>query len=347
MNTIVEIGSVQPTWLGLMVRIEDTFEKIGARRKRENTVSRAWLAAAPQLLKWRERSVAARLVSYRYFYLLKPLKTPASSKRQVGLCRRATRPHPQAAHTLIIKQSALVAHKRFCRRKPGELIGKHTGVTWTSPIQDILPEYQPEQSDLDGKVALADFLSHRTGLSGDMSIALQDDLEFMLAPFDTLPAVSRLHTVAPHGEAFGQTRLPVHPRDYPRSPGIDPRLLSVYCGRYRNVLGNFFIEIRQSLKDAHLLELLFLGREEQMYQLRHLQGDMFEWAPDYDEQARRARFTAWDTAYFQIGFHFKDEDEASSLECAGGQTLVALHQSQSVARDGLINNIGNNDNDEL
>ncbi|KAK9435489.1 penicillin-binding protein [Metarhizium brunneum] len=131
------------------------------------------------------------------------------------------------------------------------------------------------------------------------------------------------------------------------NPGIDPRPLGVYCGRYRNVLGNFFIEIRQSLKDAHLLELLFLGREEQMYQLRHLQGDMFEWAPDYDEQARRARFTAWDTAYFQIGFHFKDEDEASSLEWAGAQTLVALHQSQSVARDGLINNSGNSNNGEL
>lgn len=111
------------------------------------------------------------------------------------------------------------------------------------------------------------------------------------------------------------------------NPGTDPRPLGVYCGRYRNVLGNFFIEIRQSLKDAHLLELLFLGREEQMYQLRHLQGDMFEWAPDYDEQARRAQFTTWDTAYFQIGFHFKDGDEASSLEWAGGQTLVALHQS--------------------
>ncbi|EXU97902.1 hypothetical protein X797_009092 [Metarhizium robertsii] len=55
----------------------------------------------------------------------------------------------------------------------------------------------PEQSDLDGKVALVDFLSHRTGLSGDMSIALQGDLEFMLAPSDTLPAVSRLNTVAP------------------------------------------------------------------------------------------------------------------------------------------------------
>ncbi|KAF5123354.1 hypothetical protein E5D57_011267 [Metarhizium anisopliae] len=30
-----------------------------------------------------------------------------------------------------------------------------------------------------------------------MSIALQGDLEFMLAPSDTLPAVSRLNTVAP------------------------------------------------------------------------------------------------------------------------------------------------------
>ncbi|KID61328.1 beta-lactamase-domain-containing protein, partial [Metarhizium hybridum] len=87
--------------------------------------------------------------------------------------------------------------KGFVAASLAQLIGRHTGVTWTSPIQDILPEYQPEQSDLDGKVALVDFLLHRTGLSGDMSIALQGDLEFMLAPSDTLPAVSRLNTVAP------------------------------------------------------------------------------------------------------------------------------------------------------
>ncbi|KAK7402981.1 hypothetical protein QQX98_011257 [Neonectria punicea] len=66
-----------------------------------------------------------------------------------------------------------------------------------SPLQSVIPEYKPKDSRLDSNVAVADFLSHRTGLSGDMSIGMQGDLEFLLPPSELVTAVSDLDTVAP------------------------------------------------------------------------------------------------------------------------------------------------------
>lgn len=66
-----------------------------------------------------------------------------------------------------------------------------------SPIQDILPEFKPNNPDLDGTVSVADFLSHRTGLLGDVSVANQGDLDFLLPPAELLPTVANLETVAP------------------------------------------------------------------------------------------------------------------------------------------------------
>ncbi|KAH7007442.1 beta-lactamase/transpeptidase-like protein [Ilyonectria destructans] len=65
-----------------------------------------------------------------------------------------------------------------------------------SPIQDILPEFKPYSPDLDGTVSVTDFLSHRTGLLGDMSVANQGDLDFLIHPAELLPTVANLETVA-------------------------------------------------------------------------------------------------------------------------------------------------------
>ncbi|KAK3947544.1 hypothetical protein QBC32DRAFT_195719, partial [Pseudoneurospora amorphoporcata] len=90
-----------------------------------------------------------------------------------------------------------------------------------------------------------------------------------------------------------------------------PRQLDLYTGRYYNSKGswpgNFFIDIRcpkDQGEEDDCLELRFQGRESQLYKLRHLKDDIFEWALDYNQQARRARFTVWDPEYFKIQFNF-------------------------------------------
>ncbi|KAI0095560.1 beta-lactamase/transpeptidase-like protein [Nemania sp. FL0031] len=51
---------------------------------------------------------------------------------------------------------------------------------------------------LRGQVSLGDFLSHRSGLFGDLSFALQGHFECLLAKEQLLPTASRLKTIAPN-----------------------------------------------------------------------------------------------------------------------------------------------------
>jgi hypothetical protein len=81
-----------------------------------------------------------------------------------------------------------------------------------------------------------------------------------------------------------------------------PHPLSAYIGSYYNDIGSFFVEIRKHPSKDNCLELAFQGKDTQMYELRHLHHDIFEWALDYDGSARRARFALWGPAYFQISF---------------------------------------------
>ncbi|KAK3946560.1 beta-lactamase-domain-containing protein [Pseudoneurospora amorphoporcata] len=116
-----------------------------------------------------------------------------------------------------------------------------------------------------------------------------------------------------------------------------PRQLDLYTGRYYNSKGswpgNFFIDIRcpkdQEEKDD-CLELRFQGRESQLYKLRHLKGDIFEWALDYNQQARRARFTVWDPEYFKLQFNFnpKRSHEAVTLNWAGNGMVLTRRENK-------------------
>ncbi|KAK3340817.1 hypothetical protein B0H65DRAFT_272140 [Neurospora tetraspora] len=116
-----------------------------------------------------------------------------------------------------------------------------------------------------------------------------------------------------------------------------PRQLYLYTGRYYNSKGswpgNFFIDIRcpkdQGEKDD-CLELRFQGRESQLYKLRHLVDDIFEWALDYNQQARRARFTVWDPEYFKIQFNFnpKRSHEAVTLNWAGNGMVLTRRENK-------------------
>ena len=94
------------------------------------------------------------------------------------------------------------------------------------------------------------------------------------------------------------------------------RPLKAYVGRYCNDLRNFFIDVRKHPKNPNCLELAFQGKDTQVYELRHLQNDMFEWALDYNESARRARFTIWDPLYFEVDFDIDEQNQGVSLKWA-------------------------------
>ncbi|EGO61615.1 hypothetical protein NEUTE1DRAFT_144736 [Neurospora tetrasperma FGSC 2508] len=116
-----------------------------------------------------------------------------------------------------------------------------------------------------------------------------------------------------------------------------PRELDVYTGRFYNSKGswpgNFFIDIRcpknWGEKD-NCLELRFQGWDSQLYELRHLRDDIFEWALDYNQQARRARFTVWDPEYFKIQFNFspKRSHEAVTLNWAGNGMVLTRREDK-------------------
>lgn len=94
------------------------------------------------------------------------------------------------------------------------------------------------------------------------------------------------------------------------------RPLDTYTGIYRNNLGNFVIEVREHEHDGDILTMAFQGKQSQVYNLRHLQDDTFEWALTYDESARRARFAIWDPEYFKVRFHLSSEGLVSSVSWA-------------------------------
>ncbi|KAH7133725.1 penicillin-binding protein [Dactylonectria macrodidyma] len=89
-------------------------------------------------------------------------------------------------------------------------------------------------------------------------------------------------------------------RHHPSSP----RPLATYTSTYHNNLRNFYTE-----------------RDTQVYELRHLRNDSFEWALNLDTQARRAWFTNWDSEYFEVGFLFSEDGKVSSLERVKGEAL--------------------------
>ncbi|KAK4443555.1 beta-lactamase/transpeptidase-like protein [Podospora aff. communis PSN243] len=76
------------------------------------------------------------------------------------------------------------------------LLEDHPNITLDT-VDGILPDYVPLDDRLRNQVSLGDFLSHRSGLLGDMSFAVQGQFECLLPKDQLLPTVSRWKTIAP------------------------------------------------------------------------------------------------------------------------------------------------------
>ncbi|KAM0744873.1 hypothetical protein ACQRIT_000257 [Beauveria bassiana] len=112
-------------------------------------------------------------------------------------------------------------------------------------------------------------------------------------------------------------------------PGDLPRPLDAYCGDYYNALGNFYVRVKQHKVKPGVLELCFQGKATQEYELRHLHGDIFEWALTYDEQARRARFTTWEQSYFLVKFLPNGTSNIVALEWGSSREKLTSSNTQN------------------
>ncbi|KAJ5626534.1 hypothetical protein N7528_003961 [Penicillium herquei] len=100
-----------------------------------------------------------------------------------------------------------------------------------------------------------------------------------------------------------------------RNPGLPPsQPLDRYVGLYYNKARSFFIQVRLQSHDK--LSIAFQGKESQIYDLRHLHDDVFEWALSYDNMARRERFAISEPDYFLIEFQDHQNGSPKSLTWA-------------------------------
>ncbi|KAK0753120.1 penicillin-binding protein [Schizothecium vesticola] len=87
--------------------------------------------------------------------------------------------------------------KAFTAVVLSNLLDDHANITLDTPVDRILTDYAPVDEQLRHQVSLGDFLSHRSGLFGDMSFAMQGQFECLLPKNQLLPTISSLKTVAP------------------------------------------------------------------------------------------------------------------------------------------------------
>lgn len=88
-----------------------------------------------------------------------------------------------------------------------------------------------------------------------------------------------------------------------RQSGTNRPNLNEYAGRYWNGLGNFVLEITAYEEDGtDTLQLAFQALKSQIYSLRHLANDTFEWSLTLNEEASRGRYHISDPSYFIVEF---------------------------------------------
>lgn len=105
-----------------------------------------------------------------------------------------------------------------------------------------------------------------------------------------------------------------------KDPQNSSRLLHEYTGGYFNDLGNVCIDIAENSGGDSALLLSFQGHESQIYSLRHLRGDVFEWTLLHDEAAKRGRYSVFEPNYYKLVFQASD-NEISSFEWVIGDSV--------------------------
>ncbi|CAG8937242.1 unnamed protein product [Penicillium salamii] len=75
---------------------------------------------------------------------------------------------------------------------------------WNTPVQQLLPKFSHHDSQFAEKVTIADFLAHRTGLSGGvaLNLAFQGDGEMLLPAGSLLQVLHHVPRVAAIGESW-------------------------------------------------------------------------------------------------------------------------------------------------
>ena len=88
-----------------------------------------------------------------------------------------------------------------------------------------------------------------------------------------------------------------------REPYTQAHLMRSYTGRFWNSLHNFVLDIQLHPIYGNCLQVAFQGLESQIYTLRHLRHETFEWSLSLDDEARRGRYHTWHADFYKFHFH--------------------------------------------
>lgn len=97
------------------------------------------------------------------------------------------------------------------------------------------------------------------------------------------------------------------------APGTRPLPLDAYVGKYVNQTYKSILEVALDPVDNECLVVLFQSLRSQCYRLRHLCGNVFEWALSHDEGKRRGRYTCADASYFKFSFEVSSREQAHKI----------------------------------
>ncbi|TVY43486.1 Penicillin-binding protein [Lachnellula occidentalis] len=100
-----------------------------------------------------------------------------------------------------------------------------------------------------------------------------------------------------------------------RKPNTLHHPLDAYTGRFWNKLHNFVLEVKRHATQPELLQFVFQGLDTQIYDLRHLANDTFEWILTLDQESKRGRYHTWEPEFYSITF-IPDGSDVDALRWA-------------------------------
>lgn len=89
--------------------------------------------------------------------------------------------------------------------------------------------------------------------------------------------------------------------------------LTPFIGRYKNANKPYFIDIMMSEESKSELLFQFQGLRDQTYRVRHLYGNVFEWALTHDEAKKRGRYSNANLETYLFDFEVDTCSEVTSF----------------------------------